>query len=879
MAVLPSPAAGHADTQPLPVSTAAAEPTQHRVAGVPARADGVQLLGEMEGSGYREPPALARRGDGQVVQLTPLLYLVLSAVDGHRTLEEVAARVSEAYGRHVTGDNVRTLLDQRLRPAGLLVGEDGSQPPQRRANPLLALRFKYTVTDPARTRRLTAPFARFFHPLVVAVVLAAFLAVCWWVFVQRGLASATYEAFDQPVLLLLVFVATVFSAGFHEFGHAAAARRGGATPGAMGAGVYLVWPAFYTDVTDSYRLGRAGRVRTDLGGLYFNAIVAVGIAGLWAVTRYDALLLVVATQILQMLRQLTPLVRFDGYHVLADVTGVPDLFHRIRPTLLGLLPWRWRHPETRVLKPWARTVVSAWVLIVVPVLAFSLFILVITLPRLLGSALAALGIQTDLLERAWSEADVLEVAVRLVAILAVVFPILAVALLLTRLLKQVVGAVWTRTAGHPVRRALAGVIALALVAGVAWAWWPEPGAYRPVQPYEGGTLQQAGRAVARTVLPARMQPPTRLVAGEYGQMLTAWANGDPRPTRERPQLALVLVPRGDAATAVAGTRRGSGLIVPGNPDTAVAPNSGSVPAPGGADTGVAPDTGPGPAPGGGDTAVHPWVFPFGKPLQPGPGDNQALAVNTTDNTVTYDVAFALVWVEGDVPAVNRNEGYAFASCTGCAAVSIGFQVVLVLGDNHVDAPQNISAAVNYDCVNCLTYALATQLFVTLDGPLSPAATAELDALWRQITDFGTHITEVPLSEIQSTLTGFEQQILQVIEKDQGPLTPERATTTSPVGSAGPSVGPTDELWPAGSTSGEESAAPRSPSSTTSSAGSVAPSRGEPATRTEPTDGSPRTSGRAVQDGDINDSPTRSGEDATKPATGADAVRTTGALPP
>jgi putative peptide zinc metalloprotease protein len=202
-----------------------------------------------------------------------------------------------------------------------------------------------------------------------------------------------------------------------------------------------------------------------------------------------------------MLRQLTPLVRFDGYHVLADVTGVPDLFHRIRPTLLGLLPWRWRHPETRVLRPWARAVVSAWVLIVVPVLAFSLFVLVITLPRLLGSAWAAFGKQAGLLERGWSEADVLEVAVRLVAIFAVVFPIVAVALLVSRLLIRVIGGVWRRTADHPVRRTLAGVVALALVAGVAWAWWPEPAAYRPVQPYEGGTLQQAGLAVAARVLP------------------------------------------------------------------------------------------------------------------------------------------------------------------------------------------------------------------------------------------------------------------------------------------------------------------------------------------------------------------------------------------
>ena len=36
-----------------------------------------------------------------------------------------------------------------------------------------------------------------------------------------------------------------------------------------------------------------------------------------------------------MMQQLLPLLRFDGYHVLADLTGVPDLYHRIRPTLLG----------------------------------------------------------------------------------------------------------------------------------------------------------------------------------------------------------------------------------------------------------------------------------------------------------------------------------------------------------------------------------------------------------------------------------------------------------------------------------------------------------------------------------------------------------------
>ena len=161
-----------------------------------------------------------------------------------------------------------------------------------------------------------------------------------------------------------------------------------------------------------------------------------------------------------------------------------------------------------------------------------------------------------------------------------------------------------------------------------------------------------------------------------------------------------------------------------------------------------------------------WVFPFNKPLEPKEGDNQALAVNTTDNTIRYDVAFALVWIEDDSPALNENEAYAFASCSNCAAVAIGFQVVLVTGENHVAVPQNISAAVNYDCVNCLTYALATQLFVTLDGPLSEASTRELNELWREIAAFGTNIATVPLNEIRDRLTEFESKILDIIEADE-----------------------------------------------------------------------------------------------------------------
>ena len=726
----------------------AREPGQHSTtagAHLPALADGVQLLGTAEGSGYRQPPALVRRGDGQTLQLTRLLYLVLEAADGTRDLEGVARHASEGSGRLVSAENVRTLMDSQLLPMGLLRLADGTQPEVKKSNPLLGLRFRYIVSDPERTRRITAPFAVLFHPLIVAVVTAAFLAACWWVLMVKGLGSATHEAFAQPAMLLLILAVTILSAGFHEFGHAAATRKGGATPGAMGAGLYLLWPAFFTDVTDSYRLGRGGRIRTDLGGLYFNAIVAVAIMALWWATGFDALLLVVVTQILQMVRQLIPLVKYDGYHILADATGVPDLFQRIKPTLLGILPWRWGNPESKVLKPWARAVVTVWVLVTVPVLLFSMVMMVLSLPRLLATGWAGAGKQQEALAASLASGDVLGVAARALAMVVVAVPVLGVLYIVARLLRQLVTGLWQKTRGNLVQRAVAMGAVAVLLAGLAWAWWPDAGTYRPVQAYERGTLGDATRAI----LPVR---DGELRQGGAGRTVAVWPAGAAKPTRDNPQLSMVLVPVG--ATSPGGST--------------IAASGGAAPA-----------------------SVPSWVFPFDRPSAPAAGGNQALAVNTTDGSVAYSVAFALVWAEDGAPVTNTNEAYAFANCTGCAAVAVGFQVVLVVGQADVIVPQNLSAAANYNCVDCLTYALASQLVLTLDGPLDAAAKQQLEALWAQIAEYGRHIQDVPLSEIQATLSGYKEQITAIVKGNSVAGGTSAATSPASATPSGtPAPGPT-----------------------------------------------------------------------------------------
>ena len=153
-----------------------------------------------------------------------------------------------------------------------------------------------------------------------------------------------------------------------------------------------------------------------------------------------------------------------------------------------------------------------------------------------------------------------------------------------------------------------------------------------------------------------------------------------------------------------------------------------------------------------------WVFPFDQPLAPEPGDNQALAVNTEDGTVVYDIAFALVWVEDGEDALNTNEAYAFASCTTCAAVAVAFQVVLVVGDNNVAAPQNLAGAVNLglrELPDLRAWRSSCSSPSTGRSPTRPWQ--QLDAIWAQIAAFGQRIADVPLDQIDDQLDAFEQR--------------------------------------------------------------------------------------------------------------------------
>ena len=807
-------------------SSVTTEPAIAAPADAPlAVAAGAELLGAMRGSGYVNETSLVRRADGQMIQLGPLLYGVLEAADGHRNNSEIAAAVSAKLGRRLDEDQVQRIAD-KLAAQGLLAGSEAAAPPRR--NPLLALRWKVLVTNPRVTAWLTAPFTFLFRPWLMWPMIGAFIGVCWYVLFDKGLAAPGAEAFRHPGLLLLVFAIGVASAGIHELGHAAACRYSGATPGGMGVGVYLVWPAFYTDVTDAYRLDRRSRLRVDLAGIYFNAVIAVALAGVWAATKVDALLLGVAIQLILMVKQLSPVIRADGYHILADATGVPDLFAHIGPTLRRLVPGTKRSPSA--LTGRARALVTMWVLVVVPVLLSLMAAAILLLPRLAASAWESGHHIVDGFPDAADRGDVLAIGAGVLQLFALALPVVGSGLIAQRLVRAFVAKARAWSAGHPSRGAAALLVGAAIVAGVAWAWWPN-GQYQPVRSTDRGTLPALVSMLGAPDAVARPAPSrTLLKPGRYLAFAMVPKSG---ATSARPAVLFVRGADGDPvavmtsqgpAPAPARDTSGSATVTPGSapvstPAPAATDPSASAPIPtqAGQLSVPAPAQGRGTPPTAASTA-----FPFELPAGPGPGDTQALATNQTDGGVVYRVAYAVVTVSGDDPVTNDNSAFAIANCHACTTVAVSFQVVLVVGQSHVIAPIDAAGALNYECPACMTTAIANQLVVTLTKEPPESLKARLEAAMFRLNLLPLLGASTTPAQIEAQVNAVKQQVEDLL-RDSGLLAePLPSDSPTPATPASPAEVPTQRASPEATTSSATSSGSPTPTDTPSPSPSDTP---------------------------------------------------------
>jgi putative peptide zinc metalloprotease protein len=264
----------------------------------------------------------------RVYLISPAMVDVLTALaEGPRTFGALGAILERTTGRSVPISKLKEMVQETLPPAFF----SAVLPPRR-----TPLRLKTTLVPEAMVARLARHLTWCFDRRLAAVTLTVFIPVVVATCERAtGAVLTSLSGVEVPIL----YGAALLSVLIHEFGHAAACLRYGCAPGRIGIGLYVVFPALFTDVTRAWRLPARQRAVVDLGGLYFQSALMVALGAYGLLTSSPIALQLVWITLFSMFYTLNPVFKMDGYWLLSDLSGLPNLHRRMGEgvrTLLGL---------------------------------------------------------------------------------------------------------------------------------------------------------------------------------------------------------------------------------------------------------------------------------------------------------------------------------------------------------------------------------------------------------------------------------------------------------------------------------------------------------------------------------------------------------------
>jgi putative peptide zinc metalloprotease protein len=132
--------------------------------------------------------------------------------------------------------------------------------------------------------------------------------------------------------IAVLYALGMFVVAAHEYAHAHACKHYGARVPAMGFALIYLTPAFYTDTTEGIvKATRWQRLVISLAGIWVELILCSFFTPIWWLTPPNtplhdyAYFMMMLTGLTSLLINWNPLIKLDGYHMLCEIIGIPDL--------------------------------------------------------------------------------------------------------------------------------------------------------------------------------------------------------------------------------------------------------------------------------------------------------------------------------------------------------------------------------------------------------------------------------------------------------------------------------------------------------------------------------------------------------------------------
>jgi putative peptide zinc metalloprotease protein len=285
---------------------------------------------------------------GRVHRFTPGARVVLAAMDGRRTVDELWRLAQRHLGDDApTQDEVIQLLGQlhagdllstNVPPDALELLDRGEKTAsaKRRRNWINPMAIRIPLWDPGAFLDRFAPLWRriwsFWGALVwCAVVLPALLLVPQhWADLTGNFSDRVLQA-DNLLLLAVVFP---LIKAMHELGHATATHAGGGEVHDMGVMMLVLMPVPYVDASAATVMrSRWSRALIGAAGMVVEVFIAAVAFYVWlaaepGLVRAVCFNVMLVAGVSTLVFNGNPLLRYDAYYILADLAELPNLAQR-----------------------------------------------------------------------------------------------------------------------------------------------------------------------------------------------------------------------------------------------------------------------------------------------------------------------------------------------------------------------------------------------------------------------------------------------------------------------------------------------------------------------------------------------------------------------
>lgn len=279
---------------------------------------------------------------GRFFKLREPEYFLISRMDGKTGAEAAVAAFSARFEMQLPPGAAEAFFQKMQRLclfegiyAEAAIARQKRQAPPGRSLWGRILHWRIAAMNPDQ---LVAKIERHTRWMFTAEFVISAVAVIGLSLVVATANSATFfltlGEIIQVESILGILAAIFVLAAFHEFGHAVALKHYGGQVSEMGFLLLYFQPCVYCNLSDAYLLPeKKQKARVMLAGLFVQLIVTAAAVFIWRITELDTLInrfsfLVAAVSLAVALFNLNPLIKLDGYYLLAGLLNLPNLRSR-----------------------------------------------------------------------------------------------------------------------------------------------------------------------------------------------------------------------------------------------------------------------------------------------------------------------------------------------------------------------------------------------------------------------------------------------------------------------------------------------------------------------------------------------------------------------